>query len=368
MRIFSGIQPTSQLHLGNYLGVIKPWLALQSGNNECIFWIADLHALTVPYKPDELKERTLEVVATYLIAGLDPEKSIIFRQSDIKEHTELCWFLSTVTPLGDLQRMTQFKDKSAKHVKNINAGLLNYPVLMAADILLYQVDLVPVGQDQKQHVELTRDIAKKFNARFGETFKMPKPLIPKIGAKIMSLAEPTKKMSKSDEPKTHITLFDSPKDIAEKIGSATTDSDNEIKYDVEKKPGISNLLTIYSLFADQEIKQIEKEFKGKGYKNFKESLTKLLIEKLEPFRQKKNDFKNKPELLEKILDNGAQKARAIAEQTMALVRLNIGLDNLPTVVLSKKGEKALKESLREVKNGKVKKFDNVEDLIKELNK
>ncbi len=337
MRIFSGIQPTSQLHIGNYLGALKQWVNLQSdSNNECIFWIADLHALTVPYKTADLKERTLEIVATYLIAGLDPEKSIIFRQSDVKEHTELAWLLSTVTPVGDLQRMTQFKDKSAKHAKNINAGLLNYPVLMVADILLYQADLVPVGQDQKQHVEFTREIARKFNARFGETFKIPKPLIPKMGAKIMSLQEPNKKMSKSDGSKTHITLFDSPKNIKEKIGSATTDSDNKIKYDVEKKPGISNLLTIYSLFADKKIKQIENDFKDKGYKNFKKTLTELLIDKLKPFREKKSDFEKKPELLEQVLANGAQKARVIAQQTMALVRLNIGLDNFGTVILSKK--------------------------------
>ena len=321
MRVFSGIQPTSQLHIGNYLGVIKPWIDLQSAKNECLFWVADLHALTVPYKPTELKKRTSEVVAAYLTAGLDPKKSIIFRQSDIKEHAELCWILSTITPLGDLQRMTQFKDKSAKHTKNINAGLLNYPVLMAADILLYQTDLVPIGEDQKQHVELTRTIAKKFNSKFGETFRMPRPLIPKIGAKIMSLTEPNKKMSKSDPANTYISLSDSTGDIKKKIGSATTDSGKEIKYDKAKKPGISNLLTIYSLFAEKPISEIEKQFKNKGYKEFKESLAGVLIKELAPFR----NLETKPKYLEKILENGSLKAQDIATETMQKVKKAIGL-------------------------------------------
>jgi len=321
MRVFSGIQPTSQLHIGNYLGVIKPWIDLQSANNECLFWVADLHALTVPYKPTELKKRTSEVVAAYLTAGLDPKKSIIFRQSDIKEHTELCWLLSTITPLGDLQRMTQFKDKSAKHAKNINAGLLNYPVLMAADILLYQTDLVPVGEDQKQHVELAKTLGKKFNNKFGEIFNLPKAVIPKSGARIMSLTEPNKKMSKSDTPTSYIALFDSPEEIKKKISSATTDSGKEVKFDIKNKAGVSNLLTIYSLFSEQPISEIEKQFKNKGYKEFKESLAELLIKKLKPFRE----LEAKPEYIDDILKQGAEKAQVIATETIQKVKKSMGL-------------------------------------------
>ncbi len=317
MRIFSGIQPSNQLHIGNYLGAIKQWVKLQK-NNECLFWVADLHSLTVPYDPKTLQERILEVVAVYLIAGLD--KSIIFKQSDVKEHTELAWLLSTITPLGDLQRMTQFKDKSQKHKKNITAGLLNYPVLMTADILLYQSDLIPVGIDQKQHVELTKTIAKKFNTKFGSTFKIPEPFIPKIGARIMSLKNPEKKMSKSDQPDTFISLFDTKEDIRKKIMSSTTDSGKEIKYS-EQKPGISNLLTIYSLFKEQTIKETEKEFNKTSYKEFKERLADLLIEKLRPFREIK---KNK-NLLEQTLEKGAKEARKIAQETMREVRNNMGL-------------------------------------------
>lgn len=317
MRIFSGIQPTNQLHIGNYLGAIKQWKELQP-NNECLFWVADLHSLTVPYDPKTLEERVLEVVSVYLAAGL--EKSIIFRQSDIKEHTELAWLLSTVTPLGDLQRMTQFKDKSQKHEKNITAGLLNYPVLMAADILLYQPDLVPVGRDQKQHVELTKTIAKRFNQRFTETFKIPEPFIAKVGAKIMSLKQPERKMSKSDNPDTFISLFDTEEDIKKKIMTSTTDSGKDIIYSEDKK-GISNLLTIYSLFENKSIKDLEKEFSNSSYKEFKESLANVLIEKLKPFRENKANKK----LLQKTLNKGAKNARKIAEQTMIKVRKNMGL-------------------------------------------
>lgn len=320
MRVFSGIQPTSQLHIGNYLGAIKQWVELQK-KQDCIFCVVDLHAITVPYNPAQLKERTRNVAAAYLASGVNPEKSIIFAQSSIKEHTELCWILSTITPLGDLQRMTQFKDKSKKHIKNINVGLLSYPVLMAADILLYQTDMVPVGDDQKQHVELARTVAKKFNSRFGNTFRVPKAVIPKSGARIMSLREPDKKMSKSDPENTYISLFDSAQAIKKKIGSATTDSGKEIKYDKAKKPGVSNLLTIYSLFSEKPISELEKQFKNKGYKKFKESLANVLIKKLTPFR----NLEAKPEYLEKILENGAEKAQAIATETMQKVKKAIGL-------------------------------------------
>jgi len=318
MKIFSGIQPTNQLHIGNYLGAIKQWLSLQK-DNECLFCIVDLHALTVPYEPSSLKKKVLQVALAYVASGINPQKSIIFTQSHVKEHSELNWLLSTITPLGDLERMTQFKDKSKKHKTNINAGLLNYPVLMASDILLYQTELVPVGQDQKQHVELARNLAQKFNNRFGETFRVPKSYIPKLGAKIMSLKEPLKKMSKSDSKDTFISLFDSPQEIKKKIMTAKTDSGKEIKYEPKRKPGLSNLLTIYSLFSEQPIKKIESKFKNKGYKELKESLTELLTKELKPFREKREKE------LEKVLKNGAKRAEKIAKQTMRKVKKNMGL-------------------------------------------
>jgi len=324
MRVFSGIQPSGEIHIGNYLGAIKQWVELQS-KYDCIFCIVDLHSLTVPYDAKALKKRILEKATAYLAAGINPKKSIIFVQSHISGHTELNWMLSTITPIGDLQRMTQYKEKVKKHPGNINAGLLNYPILMASDILLYETDLVPVGKDQVQHVELTREIAQRFNKRFGKTFKAPKAMLSKTGAKIMSLVDPLKKMSKSDNPQSYISLFDSPQDIKEKIKTATTDSGKEIKYNVSQKPGISNLLTIYSLFANIPIAQIEKEFKNKGYQIFKEKLSQLLIEKLQPFQDKKKEFGSQQKRLEKILAEGAKKAEAIAKKTMEKVKKNMGL-------------------------------------------
>ncbi len=349
MRVFSGIQPTSDLHIGNYSGAIKQWVDLQN-KAECIFCVVDWHAITVPYEPKTFQRKIKEVAAVYLAAGINPEKSIIFVQSQVKEHSELAWLLNTITPLGDLQRMTQFKEKSAKNAKNtcprtkqgqdakgvksetspcygagVNAGLLNYPVLMAADILLYQADVVPVGEDQKQHVELTREIAKRFNARFGDVFKIPEVSISKIGARVMSLTEPLKKMSKSDKPESRIGLFDTPEQIKKKIASSTTDSGKEIKYNLNEKPGISNLLTIYSLFSEKPIKEIEKDFQNKGYQEFKVSLSGLLIEKLAPFRNKKSEFEKNPAIIDKILANGASRAEKIAQETMQKVRLAMGL-------------------------------------------
>ena len=325
MRVFSGIQPTGEIHIGNYLGALKQWIALQE-KNECIFCIVDLHSLTVPYSPSELKKRVLQKTVAYLAAGLDPKKSIIFLQSQVPEHTELCWLLSTVTPIGNLQRMTQFKEKSEKYKKNINAGLLNYPILMAADILLYQTDIVPVGKDQTQHVEITREIARRFNKKFGEVFKVPEVLLPKAGAKIMSLENPTKKMSKSDLSQSYISLFDNPQNIKNKIMSAQTDSGKDIIYDVSQKPGISNLLTIYSSFSGASIKEIEKEFKDKGYQDFKEKLAQLLIDKLEPFRRKKKELEIRQTLLEKTLENGKKQAQVIARDSMKTVRKKMGLE------------------------------------------
>ncbi len=324
MRVFSGIRPTGELHIGNYLGAIKQWIALQE-KAECVFCIVDLHAITTPYKPEKLQKNIRDLTITYLVAGLDPKKCIFFVQSQVQEHSELAWLLGTITPLGELQRMTQFKEKAKKHQEYVNAGLLNYPVLMAADILLYQTDLVPVGKDQQQHVELARTIAKKFNKTFGKAFKEPKALLPKIGEKIMSLTIPTKKMSKTDNSNSYIDLFDSPQAIKKKIMTSQTDSGKEIKYSVSKKPGISNLLTIYSLFSDSPIKEIEKEFKGKGYQIFKEKLAELLIKKLEPFRKKKKELELSQTLLEKILEDGRKRAQAIAQETMRKVRKNMGL-------------------------------------------
>lgn len=326
MRIFSGIQPSGEIHIGNYLGALKQWIQLQE-KNECVFCIVDLHSITVPYDIIGLKKRILEKAIAYLAAGLDPKKAIIFVQSQVPEHTELSWLLSTITPIGDLLRMTQYKEKSKKHPKNINAGLLNYPILMAADILLYQTEAVPIGKDQSQHVELTREIARRFNQKFGQTFKIPKVLLPKKGAKIMSLTEPKKKMSKTDSPQSCIFLFEEPEMIRKKIMTAQTDSGKQVKYKLSLKPGISNLLTIYSAFSDVPIAKIEKEFKNKGYQVFKEKLAQLLIEKLEPFRRKKKELENQQALLEKILEAGRKRAQIIAFQTMEKVRKNMGFRN-----------------------------------------
>jgi len=324
MRVFSGIRPTGELHIGNYLGAIKQWLSLQE-KNECLFCVVDLHAITTPFNPQKLQKNIIELVISYLAAGLNPEKSILFIQSEVKEHTELAWLLGTITPLGELKRMTQFKEKTKAHPEYINAGLLNYPLLMAADILLYKTDLVPVGQDQVQHVELTREIARKFNKMFGQVFKIPEVILPKIGQKIMSLQNPTKKMSKTDDPMGCIGLFDTPEEIRKKIMVAVTDLGREIKYDPKKKPGVSNLLTIYSLLSGKPIKELERKFKGKGYEKFKKSLIKVLIESLESFRKKKKEFEKREIYLREILNKGTKRARMIAQLTLAEVRKKMGL-------------------------------------------
>lgn len=325
MRIVSGIQPTGNIHIGNYLGAIKQWISLQE-KNECVFFVADLHALTAPYDPKEMQEKIKEKLICYIAAGLDPEKAIIFVQSQVKEHTELAWLLNTICPVGELERMTQYKDKSKKFKDNINAGLLDYPVLMAADILLYKAEAVPVGKDQEQHVELTRMLAKKFNNKFGKTFPEPKELMPKFGAKIMSLQEPKKKMSKTDDPKSYISLFDSPEDIEKKIMSSQTDSGKGIIFNVTKKPGISNLLTIYSLLASKPISTIEKQFKGRGYGDFKKSLAKVLINYLEPFRRKQKELLSREIYVQEILKRGQARAQTIAQTTMQEVRSKMGLN------------------------------------------
>jgi len=339
MRIFSGIRPTGGLHIGNYLGAIKQWLELQE-KNECVFCIVDLHAITTPYRPGELQRNIMDLATAYLAAGLDPEKCIFFVQSQIKEHSELAWILGTIIPLGELQRMTQFKEKSKKHPEYVNAGLLNYPLLMAADILLYQTEAVPVGKDQQQHVELTREIARRFNKKFGITFKEPKTLLPKIGEKIMSLQNPLKKMSKTDDPRGCIGLFDEPDQIKEKVMKAVTDAGKTIRYNPKLKPGVSNLLTIYSLFSGKPIKEVdelrssspfanvrvvEKKFKGKGYAELKKQLTELLISKLEVFRRKRKELLTREVYVKEILNQGRSRARVIAQSTMTEVRKKIGL-------------------------------------------
>ena len=324
MRVFSGIRPTGELHIGNYLGAIRQWIELQE-KAECIFCIVDLHAITTPYKPEGLQKNILELAIAYLAAGLDPEKCIFFIQSQIKEHSELAWLLGTITPLGELQRMTQFKEKSKKHPQYVNAGLLNYPLLMAADILLYKTDIVPVGKDQKQHVELTREIARRFNKKFGRVFKEPRVLLPKIGAKIMSLQNPKKKMSKTDNPQGCIELFDPPEIIQKKIMAAVTDPGKIIKCDPIKKPGISNLLTIYSLFSGKTIKELEKKFKNSGYEKFKKSLAEVLINSLEPLRKKRKELLSREVYVKEILEQGRKKAQIIAQSTMAEVRQKMGL-------------------------------------------
>jgi tryptophanyl-tRNA synthetase len=324
MRIFSGIRPTGGLHIGNYLGAVKQWIALQE-KNECVFCIVDLHAITTPYEPKELQKNILETTAVYLAAGVNPEKSIIFVQSEVKEHVELAWLLGTITPMGELSRMTQFKEKSKQHKDYINAGIFNYPVLMAADIMMYKSAAVPVGKDQEQHVELTRTIAKKFNQKFGKVFDEPETIMPKAGAKIMSLTNPKKKMSKSDDTKSCIYLFDPPEDITKKIMSATTDSGKDIIYNVTKKPGISNLLTIYSLITDRPVEEIQKEFVKKSYADFKKSLAKVLIDYLEPFRRKQKELETRDVYIKDLLSRGASRAKIIAETTMKEVREKMGL-------------------------------------------
>ena len=323
MRILSGIQPTGSIHIGAYIGAAAQWRELQQVG-ECIFFVADLHALTVPQEANDFSKQTLNTAIELLAAGLDPEKCIIFVQSQIKEHTELCWLLNTITPIAELERMTQYKDKSKQFKKNINAGLLDYPVLQAADILLYQTESVPVGKDQQQHLELTKTIARKFNQRYGETFKVPEALILKEGAKIMALNNPKKKMSKSD-PQSCLYIFDEPETIKKKIMSAVTDTGKSIKYDPMKKPGISNLLTIYSAFSGNPIKEIEKQFNGKGYVDLKKQLAELLVIQLEPFRRKKKEFLAREIYVKEILERGRKRAETLAQTTMEEVRKRMGL-------------------------------------------
>ena len=329
MRILSGIQPTGELHIGNYLGAIKQWVELQKSKNldkeaGCIFMIVDLHSITIDYDPKQLQKNILSAAMDYLAVGIDPKKCIIFVQSQIKEHAELAWLLQTITPMGELERMTQYKEKSKQNKDNINAGLFAYPVLMAADILLYKTTIVPVGDDQSQHVELAREIVRKFNHKFGQTFPEPKTQLQKSGARIMSLTDPTQKMSKSI-PQGCIYLSDTPDKIREKIKTAITDSGKEVKFDETNKPEISNLLNIYHLFSGKSIEEIEKDYVDKGYGDFKKDLAEVIIGGLKEFQENRKEFEKNPATVKKILTQGAKQAQTIAEETMKEVKEKMGL-------------------------------------------
>lgn len=323
--ILSGIQATGNLHLGNYLGAIKNWKKMQE-EYECNFMIANLHTLTVRNNPETLRNNTLNLLALYIAAGINPEKSNIFIQSQVASHAELAWILNCYTYMGELSRMTQFKDKSAKHADNINAGLFTYPVLMAADILLYQADLVPVGEDQKQHLEITRDIAERFNSIYGNTFKIPNAYVAPVAARVMGLQNPTSKMSKSStDPNDCIFLTDDEDTILKKIKKSVTDSENKVRYDKEHKPGISNLMTIYGAISAKTNEEIEEEFSGKGYGDFKKAVAECVIEELKPVQEKFKSLINDSDYLEKIYKEGAKKALAISSKTIEDVYKKIGL-------------------------------------------
>jgi len=321
-RILSGAQPTGILHIGNYLGALRNWVALQH-EYESLFCVVDLHAITIPQDPKQLAAKTKEVARIYLAAGIDPKVSTIFVQSDVAEHAELAWILNCVVRISELERMTQFKEKAKKQRENVLAGLLTYPALMAADILLYQTDLVPVGHDQRQHLELTRDLAERFNRDFGETFRVPDAFIPKVGAKIMALDDPAKKMSKSDDNVNgSITLVDDADTIRRKFKRAVTDSGTGIRFD-ESRPAITNLLTIYQLLTGKSPEEIEANFEGKGYAHLKSELGEATIEFLRPFQQRMRAITD--EELHNILSEGAEKARAIASETMRAVKERMGI-------------------------------------------
>lgn len=322
--VFSGIQPSGLLTLGNYIGAIKQFISYQN-QHQCYFCIVNQHAITVPQESEELRKNSRSLAAIYLAAGLDPEKVVLFIQSEVPAHVQLGWILQTLSYVGELERMTQYKDKARAQGSSVPAGLLTYPPLMAADILLYHTEIVPVGVDQKQHIELTRDLAERFNKRFEPIFTLPEIQIPKVGAKILSLQDPTKKMSKSDPNKqATIFLLDSPKEIEKKIKRATTDSDTRVYYDPEHKPGISNLLSIYSSLTDKPIQEIEKEYRGKGYGHLKIDLADIVKQSLLPIQEKYYDLVESSKL-DDILDQGAEKASQVANQTLRDVEHAIGL-------------------------------------------
>lgn len=320
--VYSGIQPSGSLTLGNYIGALSNFGQLQDEYN-CLYCIVDNHAITAYQEPKNLRKNTLDVLALYVAAGLDPEKSIIYIQSHVPEHVELMWCLNTITSLGQLQRMTQFKDKSQR-TKEVEAGLLNYPILMAADILLYNASYVPVGEDQRQHIEFTRDLAQRFNSRYSDTFVIPEIMAPKVGARIMSLQDPEKKMSKSDpDPNSYVLILDTEKDTEKKIKRAVTDSLGIIKYSDEQK-GLKNLIDIYSVFTKKTPDEIVKEFEGKGYGEFKGAVAEVVNDGMRPIRERFNEIRNDKEYLESVYRDGADKARSIAYKTMSKVHRKMG--------------------------------------------
>jgi tryptophanyl-tRNA synthetase len=321
-RIFSGAQPTGSLHIGNYLGALRNWVELQH-EYESLFCIVNLHAVTLPQDPKVLAAKTRDLARVYLAAGIDPAVSVVFVQSDVPEHAELAWVLGCMTRLGELERMTQFKEKAARQREGVGTGLLTYPVLMAADILLYQTDLVPVGQDQKQHLELTRDVAERFNRDYGETFRVPDPFIPKVGARIQSLSDPLKKMSKSDaDPGGSVFLLDDADTVRRKFKRAVTDSGTEIRFD-ESRPAITNLLTIFQLLTGKRQTEVEENFAGKGYAQLKSELADVTIEFLRPLQERVRGYSD--EELDRILDGGRVRAQALARETLNKVKSRLGL-------------------------------------------
>ncbi|MBQ8315183.1 MAG: tryptophan--tRNA ligase [Lachnospiraceae bacterium] len=321
--LFSGMQATGNLTLGNYLGALKNWVSLNE-DYECYYCVVDEHSITVRQNPAELRQRARALLTLYIAAGLDPEKNCIYYQSHVSGHAELAWILNCYTYMGELQRMTQFKDKSAKHADNINAGLFTYPVLMAADILLFQADVVPVGIDQMQHLELTRDIAQRFNGIYGDVFKIPEAYLGKVGAKIMSLQDPTKKMSKSDENlNASIYLMDDPDTIIRKFKRAVTDSDNEIRYAAEK-PGISNLIDIYRATTGKSVEEVEKEFAGKGYGDFKLAVGESVVDVLKPLQDRVAELSKDKAYIDSIIKNNGERANYVATKTLRKVQKKIG--------------------------------------------
>jgi tryptophanyl-tRNA synthetase len=320
--LLSGVQSSGDIHIGNYLGAIKQWVELQDSYDEFVF-IANLHAITVPQDPEKLQKQILETAAIYLALGIDPKKSTLFVQSEVPEHTELMWILTTVASMGDLERMVSFKEKVAEG-KEALAGLFLYPVLMAADILLYKPKHVPVGQDQVQHIELARELARRFNTRFAEIFPIPEPMLPNMGAKILSLADPTKKMSKSHGLANYVGLFDSPDEIRKKFKSAVTDSGKDVTYD-ESRPGISNLISLYHLFSGKEISDIEQDFEGKGYGDFKTALAEVVVQALEPIQMRAKELSADPAYIRAVLEEGNDKARQTASKTLKEVYQAVGL-------------------------------------------
>ena len=324
--VFSGAQPSGELTIGNYMGALRQWVQMQD-DYDCIYCIVDQHAITVRQDPTELRKRTLDTLALYLACGIDPEKSTIFVQSHVPQHAQLGWALNCYTYFGELSRMTQFKDKSARHAENINAGLFDYPVLMAADILLYQTNQVPVGIDQKQHLELSRDIAQRFNAIYGDIFTVPDPFIPKGGARVMALQDPAKKMSKSDDNRNNvIALLEDPKAAAKKIKRAVTDSEEppRVAYDLENKAGVSNLLDILAGVTGKTIPELEAEFEGKMYGHLKGAVAEAVSDMLTNIQERFNTFRNDEALLNKIMKDGAEKAKARAQTTLDKVYEAIG--------------------------------------------